>query len=409
MSITRRALLAALGYIPATSAAASIARAMEIPSALPDKSSFEPTDLAYLDAGSFHPMLKSVRSAMEAYIARRSLEDVDSSHDSGPGPIGKFASLVNADPEEIAFVQSTTTGEQMVLKALGLPESGGHIVTDTLHFFGSLPLYLEMQRRGMEVTFVHARDGRIEMEDIRKAIRKDTKLVSLSLVSTINGFQHDLKSVCEAAHANGAHVYADIIHAAGCIPLDLHDSGVDFAACASYKWLMGDFGLGFIYARRDLQPQLKRTNYGYYGMSEFKPHIYPLDPPGDTVADYAFQDNATGLFALGTHASIVSAALDASLDYIAGVGVDKIQAHAQSLADNLKRELPRRGYKLLTPPESKTPLVTCVYADSRRKLAPLLRNAGVRITTRANSFRMSLSVFNDESDIERLMAVLPRA
>ena len=69
----------------------------------------------------------------------------------------------------------------------------------------------------------------------------------------------------------GALVYADIIHAAGCIPVDLHASGVDLAAGASYKWLMGEFGLGFLYVRKDVQPRLKRTNYGYYGMSAFQP------------------------------------------------------------------------------------------------------------------------------------------
>src|SRR5262249_10247010 len=147
--------------------------------------------------------------------------------------LAKFARLVNADKDEVTFVQSTTTGEQMVLKALGIPQSGGHIVTDTLHFFGSFPLYEELARQGMEVTWVQQRDGRIAIDDVRKAVRKGTKLVALSNVSTFNGFEHDLKAVSSIAHENGALVYADVIHAAGCVPLDLHASGVDFAACAS--------------------------------------------------------------------------------------------------------------------------------------------------------------------------------
>ena len=57
---------------------------------------------------------------------------------------------------------------------------------------------------------------------MRRAVRPGTKLVALSLVSTINGFEHDLKAVCDIAHAAGAYVFADIIHAAGCVPLDLH-------------------------------------------------------------------------------------------------------------------------------------------------------------------------------------------
>jgi selenocysteine lyase/cysteine desulfurase len=258
------------------------------------------------------------------------------------------------------------------------------------------------------VTWVRDRDGRIRIEDMKKAIRKGTKLVALSLVSTINGFEHDLKSVCDIAHANGALVYADIIHAAGCVPVDLHASGVDFAACATYKWLMGDFGLGFLYVRKDIQPQMKRVNYGYYGMSKFQPHIYPLDPPGGAIADYGFQENATGLFALGTHSHTVVAILNRSLDYIHSLGVREIQKHAQSLTDRLKKELPKRGYALMTPNESKTPMVACVCADARKSLSAPLKEANVKITSSTNRFRVSVSVFNGMDDIDRLMAVLPK-
>ena len=200
-----------------------------------------------------------------------------------------------------------------------------------------------------------------------------------------------------------------MIHAAGCVPLDLHGSGVDFAACASYKWLMGDFGLGFLYIRKDAQPRLLRTNYGYYGISEFKPHVYPLDPPGDSIADYAFDKSATGEFALGTHGEIVMAQLDYSLDYIQRLGVTNIQSHAQTLTNRLKKELPQLGYKLLTPPETTTPLVTCLLPDARKKLEVRLKDAKIRMTLGANRFRVSVSVFNSMQDIDRLLAVLGHA
>ena len=67
-----------------------------------------------------------------------------------------------------------------------------------------------------------------------------------------NGFQHDLKAVCDLAHAHGAYVYADIIQGVGASPLDVRATGLDFAASATYKWLMGDFGLGFLFVREDL-------------------------------------------------------------------------------------------------------------------------------------------------------------
>ena len=177
----------------------------------------------------------------------------------------------------------------------------------------------------MEVTWVRAREGRIPLEDIAKAIRKDTRLVALSKVSTHNGFEHDLKAVCDVAHAKGARVYADIIHAAGSIPLDLHASGVDFAACANYKWLMGDFGLGFLYVRKDVQPTLRRTNYGYYGVSKFKSHIPRWIHRAIRSRTTHSPTARPGEFALGTHGEGIIAQLSYSLDYLLNTGVQRIR------------------------------------------------------------------------------------
>lgn len=416
MDITRREMLTVAGALPfaarahadepgaATRAAAPATRA------LPDKDAFAPLALTYLDSGSQHPLPLGAKAAAEAYLASRSFDAAAPKFElDSQGAIARFARLVNASPDELTFVQSTTAGEQMVLRALGIPESGGHIVTDTLHFFGSLPLYEEMARQGMKVTWLRPRDGRIELDDLRRAIVPGTKLVALSAVSTINGFQHDLKAVCEIAHAAGALVFADVIHAAGCVPLDLHGSGVDFASTASYKWLMGDFGLGFLYVRKDVQPKLRRAFYGYYGIGKFQSHAYPLDPPGERVADYAFRDDADGAFALGTHSHATIAILNHSLDYLHALGVANIQAHAQPLVQRLKEELPKLGYPLMTPIDSRTPMVACLHANAAKALGPKLQAAKVKITTSANRFRVSLSVFNDMADVERLLAALGRA
>jgi selenocysteine lyase/cysteine desulfurase len=105
---------------------------------------------------------------------------------------------------------------------------------------------MELKKRGLDLRVVAPReDGRIDMKDLERVVDRNTKLVEVSLVSMYNGFQHDLKAVCALAHAHGAYVYADIIQGVGAVPLDVRASGLDFAATSSYKWLMGDFGLGF--------------------------------------------------------------------------------------------------------------------------------------------------------------------
>ena len=402
MSITRRNLLKNARTIPIGALAITHANALAaaVPPTLPDKASFEAMDGSYMDSGSQHPISLQSSLAVEKYLAKRRLHPnaAKGRHDSVL-PLSKFAQLINADVDEVAYVQSTTAGEQMILRALGFPHIGGHIVTDTLHFPGSLPTYEGMSRMGVDVTWVQERDGRTHLEDIKKAIRSDTKLIALSLVSNKNGFQHDLKAVCDLAHENGALVYADIIHAAGCIPVDVKQTGVDFAACASYKWLMGDFGLGFVYVRKDLLSQLTPTNFGYFGLNT------PQNSPQSTNGG-GFTKSASEYFALGTRSFTTVAILENSLEYILTLGVDNIQNHTQKLTDRLKEELPALGYPLSTPLDSKTPIVSCIFDDAAKILSPRLDQARVKISVYNDHFRISPSVFNDMTDVDRLLSAL---
>ncbi len=399
MTISRRQALGAAIAVPLAAQAAQAGRASK-PS-LPDRSSFAPTPIAYLDSASTHPISLGARAAMDAYVAARTLNPAAAARKpvDRAATIAKFARLVNADPDELCWVQSTTMGEQAVLRALGFPHKGGRIVTDTLHFYAGFPMYQELAKQGVDVAWVQARDGRIDMEDMAKAITPGTTLVSLSLVSTYNGFQHDLKAVCDLAHAAGALVYADIIHAAGAVPVDL---------------------LGFLYARRGVLDALPLADFGYYGfaapgappgigLSPPQTHVYPMDAPGNEPVSYAIRPGALGHFGTGTYAQAVVAAIDHGLDHIAALTVPAIQAHAQSLIGPLRDGLRAKGYRLITPPGATTPLLTALLPDAKTRLADPLAKAQVRISLHDHHFRIAPSIFNDMTDVDRLLAALPRA
>src|SRR5690606_22418725 len=150
MSLTRREWIGMAATLPAFAMAGRPGGAAAMPAPLlPDKTPFRTDGSVYLDSGTIHPMSRGARAAVDAYLANRNHDPAapDRKLDAD-GVRARSARLINADPDEIAFVQSTTTGEHLVLQALGLPEKGAHIVTDTLHFFGSFPLYEEMARLG---------------------------------------------------------------------------------------------------------------------------------------------------------------------------------------------------------------------------------------------------------------------
>jgi selenocysteine lyase/cysteine desulfurase len=376
---------------------------------LPAKAAFAPMSVTYLDSGGTHPISLGAKRAVEQWLFARTLDEgaphygIELNEANRARVRSKFAALINAKPEEICIIQSTTAGEHLVVQALNIPAVRGRIVTDTLHFPDSFYLYEAMQKSGMEVVWLKPRDGKtISLVDVDNAVTKHTRLVALSLVSNVNGFQHDLKKVCEIAHAKGAFVYADIIQAAGAVPVDVRGTNVDFAACAGYKWLMGDFGMGFLYAREDLLARIRRTQFGYFQLSRSQTHVYPFDPPGRSVADFEPRADATGHFSTGTISAAGVAQLDYSLDRIRQLGVENIQRFRQPLLDKARVELERRGYECMTPQDATSAILTFIYNDAS-KLRDRLNAAKIKVTLAGNRIRISPSVFNDVSDIDRLI------
>jgi selenocysteine lyase/cysteine desulfurase len=409
-SFNRRDLLARAGYLSiASQMGFELQAAPPASLTLPVKNDFPVAKTqSHLNNARWHPMSIQAMAAVQQYLEFKAQTPIGIESTAGKQADVKsmFAKLIHAQPSEISFVQSTMAGENLIVAGLGIPGGGGNVVTDALHFEGSTYLYRSLQRQGLDLRVVMPKDWRIELRELEKVIDGKTKLVALSAVSFANGFQHDLKAVCDLAHSHGAYVYADIVQAAGAIPIDVRASGVDFCACASYKWLMGDMGLGFLYARGDLLGKVvHRVQYGYRQIENFENHMFPYDPPAAEPATWSQGSGAASYFEVGTLSSATVACLAHSLKYIEQLGVENIQAHAQSLTRRIQKELPRLGFQPLTPPESTSPIVTFAVKDPAAVDARL-KKAQVAVKVAEHAMRISPSVYNDQHDIDNLLNAL---
>jgi len=367
----------------------------------------------YINAAYTHPIPKiSLAAAREAAERRGALRPPpQAEHHENPRAL--FADLIGAQLDEIAFVPSTSFGENLVVQALGLHERfDGNVVTDGLHYEGALMHLLELKKKGLDVRVVKpTEDFRIDMRDLEKVVDRNTRLIEISSIAMYNGFEHDLRAVADLAHAHGAYVYADIIHSAGCGPFDISASGIDFAACSTFKWLMGDFGVGFLYARRQALQKLNRPVVGY--MQGDVEAFYPPNLPAGsyTPVAYSLDKSATGMFEPGTSGfvgSAVSAALlSASLKYIKQLGLSNIWSHRQPLLSRLRQEVPRFGFTVVTPPQSTGGNITFAKQDVYKSGLPeRLEVAKVNVRFSTHWLRLSPSVYNDMQDIERFLAAL---
>lgn len=428
MSMDRRQLLGALGGIAAVrglgltsdSENARNAPVATMPppgAALPRKADFAIEEgTTFLNAAYTHPIPRvSVEAARRAAEWRGTMRPTMAPppNPARSTPKALFAQLINAKPSEIAHVSSTSAGENLVVRALELEHRrDGNVVTDGLHFEGALMNLDVLRRRGLDVRVVPpTADARIDFRDLERAVDHKTRLIEISAAAMYNGFQHDLKAVADLAHAHGALVYVDIVHAAGAEPLDVKASGIDFAACSSFKWLMGDFGLGFLYAREEVWDKVTRPVVSYYQAASAEANYPPHLPVGAyEPVTYEFSRNAAGLFEMGSltgSAEVGVALLASSLVYVQALGPANIQAHRLPLIARLQQEMPRLGFAAVTPAGATSGIVTfarkgLLESDVPKRLA----EARINVRVAANWMRISPSVYNDMADIERLLEAL---
>jgi len=378
--------------------------ANETITSLPDRQNFK-IDHVYLNAAYAHPMGDMTYRAIEDFLQlrRREVDTPWPAKNPRDRAVELFAQLINADPADIAVVPSTMEGENLVVQALDLGPSAG-VVTDAYHY--SPEIYGEQRLRGVPVAVAMPRDNRIEGSEIDRLIDGKTRLVAVSAVSSDTGFRHDLKALSEIAHRKGAMVYADIIQAAGAVPIDVKDSGVDFCCCGGYKWLMGDFGVAFLYVRPDRRKDLKRVFAGWRQYNRYVSRLYPFDTPGPPGVQYSLSDDTIGLFEVSTPNWAALAGLVGSLTYLHAVGVDQIVRHRAPMMARLQDELPKHGFTPLTPADTDTPAIAFAFEDAAAKLEPVLRAARINIQTSRHRIRISPSVYNDMTDVERLIQVL---
>ena len=259
------------------------------------------------------------------------------------------------------------------------------------------------------------KDGhwRTDAKDMVAAIDDNTLLVSMALVSNINGFLHDAKATSDAAHVHGAYVYADIIQGAGAIPIDVKALGIDFAAAGTYKWLQGDMGFGFLYVKDDLQGTVvKRTRYGTRQFSN--PNRAQADSevrPASGRGDLREQQHA----ALG--AGMIA---HAALKYIHQVGIANIYAHNKRHVDRLQREMPKLGYPAITPPGNPTSVVSFLTPNQDETRAKLDKAFGYFVvalkrwefthpsgeTHLIKGVRIGPSIYNNDADLDRFLNAL---
>ncbi|MCL4456318.1 MAG: aminotransferase class V-fold PLP-dependent enzyme [Nitrospirae bacterium] len=311
----------------------------------------------------------------------------------------KMARLINAEPEEIAFVKNTSEG--IILAAESIPwQQGDNVVTVMGEFPANVYPWLNLARLDVETRFVHPFNGRILIEDILKQIDFRTKLLSISFVEFNTGFCNDLQTLGEICAARGIYFFVDAAQGLGALDLDVKKNKVSFLSANSGKWLLGPGGIGVFYCDREILPQLIPTNISWKSVHNGGNHLsYDLNLLPSAARFEEGSLNMPGIYGF-------SAALDLLLE----IGMDNVEKKILNLTGYLINQLQARDYQILSSIEPSERSGIVVFESSKRSARELhkkLEHANVITSIMGEAIRVSPHFYNTEDEIDRLIECLP--
>lgn len=311
---------------------------------------------------------------------------------------GRFASLIGASPDEVAFVKNTSEGLSFI--AAGFPwKEGDNLVSADVEFPSNVYPWLRLEAHGVEVRRVKAREGRVRTEDLFAACDGKTRLIALSSVEFANGFRNDLSGIGEFCRHKGIFFCVDAIQSLGVLPMDVKSFGIDALAADGHKWLLSPEGIGGFYLSREVLEMVEPVVLGWHSVRnrfDFENCDFRLSPDARRFEPGSF--NTVGIAALG-----------ASLELLLSVGVERIWERVRRLTEGVIEAAGRAGYEVLSPrsPDERSGIVTFrVPGVPAQALWKALLSRNAVCSPRLGGIRVSPHFYNTADEIDRFFEIL---
>lgn len=351
------------------------------------------------------PLPRRVTVAMQEYMERAARDDQEEVF-----PVSRFrevrtamARLLQAQPEEIAFVGPTSLALSFVAGGLGL-RKGDNIVIYQDDYPSNVYPWMALAERGVQVRLLNVRGlGQIRRIDVEGQVDEQTKLVALASCHFVAGYRIDIQEIGGILQKRNILFCVDGIQTIGAFPTSVEN--VDFMAADAHKWLLGPCAAGVMYVRSTRQEALRPTVFGWHNVrcpnyvSQEK-----LVHPADGRRYEAGTANLIGL-----------AGLHAATDLLLEIGVEDIARELLRKRAWLIPALQAKGCTVLgaeNPPQNASAIISfhrqgTDLAALHAKLAAANIVTSLRADRAGNRYiRLSPHFYNTDAELQRVLELL---
>jgi selenocysteine lyase/cysteine desulfurase len=365
-----------------------------------------PDDVAYFNCAYMAPMLKAMRRAGEASIAWTAQPwtiGADDFFTPAERARALFARLIHARAEDVAIIPAASYGITSAAKNLRIGKGQAILMLDEEFPSNVYPWHALAKRDGGDLLVVRRPPDGDWTAAILEALEDRVAIAALSNCHWTDGGYVDLERVSQALQKIGARLVLDVTQSVGVLPLDVTRIKVDYLACASYKWLLGPYSIGFMFAAEEHH---RGEPLDYNWITREKSENFAR------LVDYreGYQPGARR-FDMGERANfilvpMVTAALEQLLAWtpeaisetLSGV-TEHIAGHAAELGATVApRELRAKHILGLRFRDGAPP-----------GLIEQLREKKIFASIRGETVRIAPHLYNNQADVDRLLDALRRS
>lgn len=308
----------------------------------------------------------------------------------------KSAAFLGCSADQIAVLSCASEGAFQAVSSLDWSGERNRLVTSDLEF-PSVGNVWRAQRDGIEIVNVPGIEDALHADNWIPLIDERTKLVSIPLVSYINGTRPEIEQVIAHAHSVGALVFVDAYQGAGVVPFSVDELQCDFLVTGNLKYLLGLPGIAMLYAREPENAEQDACLTGWFG----RVNPFEFDP---ALVDYP---STARRYETGTYAIPSAYAAVAGYEMLEQIDIAQCWPHIEALRESLAEALSGLGYEIDYPadPAHRGPEVAIV-TDDPDALAARLSALRVGTSPRGSRLRLSLHAYSAQRDIDALVEAM---
>ena len=360
----------------------------------------------YFNSASFGPFSTLVKNAIEENIDLRLSAHRDDSHDAfvvTDELRAIYAKMIGAKKKEVGIGLNTSFG--LNIAAFGLPLArGDEVLLSDIEFPAAVYTWrAAAEARGLKLKFIESTDRCFDIDKFERAVSPRSKVLAISFVQYFNGYKVDLAELSHMCHERGLFLIVDGIQGMGVEPVDMKKMGVDVFTSGCQKWMLAPQGCGFFYLSEEIQKLLTPPFMSWLGVD------WKMDFTDLFRYDLPYFDSARR-FEMGYYVVLNLLGMRASADLFLNLGIRNIQKHNYALIDRLADYINGNPFYTITScmdKKHRSSIFSFTCPDFR-KLHRMILDGKIVLVEREGSIRVSVHLFNNEDDIDRLVAILEK-